>query len=117
PNSNKGWGVAVDRLADVLISPGLHTAVTVLFAATLFVLLIGCANLANLTLASSLSRENEMAVRAALGGGRWRLVRQWLIENIVSAVCGGGVGVGVGYAMLKWIQSLIPPSVLPPAVD
>jgi hypothetical protein len=56
PNSNKGWGVAVDRLADVLISPGLHTAVTVLFAATLFVLLIGCANLANLALARSISR-------------------------------------------------------------
>ncbi len=117
PNSNKGWGIAVDRLADVLIGPGLRTAVTVLFAATLFVLLIGCANLANLTLARSLSREGEMAVRAALGAGRWRLVRQLLIENVVIAVCGGGVGVGVGYAMLKWIQSLIPPSTLPPAVD
>jgi putative ABC transport system permease protein len=117
PNSNKGWGVAVDRLADVLIGPGLRTAVTLLFAATLFVLLIGCANLANLTLARSLSRENEMAVRAALGASRWRLVRQLLIENVVISVCGGIVGVGVGYAMLKWIQSLIPPSTLPPAVD
>ncbi len=117
PNSNKGWGVAVDRLADVLIGPGLRTAVTVLFAATLFVLLIGCANLANLTLARSLSRENEMAVRAALGASRWRLVRQLLIENVVISVCGGIVGMGVGYAMLKWIQSLIPPSTLPPAVD
>ena len=117
PDSNKGWGVAVDRLADVLIGPQLHTAVTVLFAATLFVLLIGCANLANLALARSISRESEMAVRAALGASRWRLVRQLLIENVVIAVCGGIVGVGVGYAMLKWIQSLIPPYTLPPAVD
>jgi putative ABC transport system permease protein len=117
PNSNKGRGVAVDRLADVLISPGLHTAVTVLFAATLFVLLIGCANLANLALARSISREREMAARAAFGASRWRLVRQLLIENVVVSMCGGIVGVGVGYAMLKWIQWLIPPYSLPPAVD
>jgi putative ABC transport system permease protein len=117
PNSNKGWGVAVDRLADVLIGPQLHTAVTVLFAATLFVLLIGCANLANLALARSLSRQSEMAVRAALGASRWRLVRLLLIENVVISVCGGLVGVGVGYAILKWIQTLIPPYTLPPVVD
>ena len=117
PDSNKGWGVAVDRLADVLIGPQLHSAITVLFAATLFVLLIGCANLANFALARSISRESEIAVRAALGASRWRLVRQLLIEHVVISACGGIVGIGVGYAMLKWIQSLIPPSTLPPAVD
>ena len=117
PNSNSGWGVAVDRLADVLIGPQLHTAVTVLFAATLFVLLIGCANLANLALARGMSRQSEMAVRAALGASRWRLVQQVLIENVVISLCGGFVGVGVGYAIMKWIQWLIPPHALPPAVD
>ena len=117
PDSNKGWSVAVDRLADVVIGPGLQTAITVLFAATLFVLLIGCANLANLALARSLSRQSELAVRAALGASRWHLVRQLLIETVVVSACGGVVGVGIGYAMMKWIQSLIPPSTLPPAVD
>ncbi len=117
PDSNKGWGVAVDRLADVLISPGLHTAITVLFAATLFVLLIGCANLANLALARGISRESEMAMRAALGASRFRLAQQLLIENLVLSVCGGIAGVGVGYAMMKWIQSLLPLYTLPPAVD
>jgi putative ABC transport system permease protein len=117
PNSNTGWGVAVDRLADVVIGPELRTAITVLFAATLFVLLIGCANLANLALARGISRQSEMAMRAALGASRWHLVRQLLIENVVISVCGGIVGVGVGYAMVTWIQSLIPPSTLPPAVD
>ncbi len=117
PDSNKGWGVAVDRLADVVVGPQLRTAVTVLFAATAFVLLIGCANLANLALARSISREREMAVRAALGASRWRLGRQLLIENVVISLCGGIVAVGVGYAMMKWIQSLIPASTLPPAVD
>ncbi len=117
PDSNKGWGVAVDRLGDVLIGPQLRTAIGVLFAATTFVLLIGCANLANLALARSISRAREMAVRAALGASRWRLVRQLLVENVVMSLCGGIVGVGVGYAMMKWIQSLIPPYTLPPAVD
>jgi len=117
PDSNKGWGVAVDRLADVMIGPGLRTAVTVLFAATLFVLLIACANLANLTLARGISRQSEMAVRAALGASRWQLVRQLLIENAVISACGGIVGIGIGYALLKWILSLIPPSALPPAID
>jgi putative ABC transport system permease protein len=117
PDSNKGWGVAVDRLADVLIGPQLQTAIMLLFGATAFVLLIGCANLANLALARSVSRKSEMAVRAALGARRSHLVRQLLIENVLIAVCGGVAGVGVGYAMLKWIQSLIPPYTLPPAVD
>ena len=117
PDSNKGWGVAVDPLADVLIGPQLHSAVTVLFAATVFVLLIGCANLANLALARSFSREGEIAVRAALGASRWRLVRQLLIENVLISACGGILGVVIGYAMLKWIESLIPPYTLPPAVD
>ncbi len=117
PDSNKGWGVAVDRLADVVISPDLRTAISILFGATLFVWLVGCANLANLALARSIAREGEMAVRAALGAGRWRLVRQLLIENVVISVCGGVVGVGAANALVAWIRSLISPDTLPPAVD
>jgi putative ABC transport system permease protein len=117
PESNKDWGVAVDRLADVVVSPQLRTAVTVLFAATALVLLIGCANLASLALARGVSMEGERAVRAALGASRWRLVQQVLIENLALALCGGVVGLGVGYVLMKWILSLIPPYALPPAAD
>ena len=117
PESNEGRGVAVDRLSDVLIGSDLETSVTVLFAATAFVLLIGCANLASLALARSIAREREVAVRAALGASRWNLVRQFLLENVVISVSGGVVGVGVGYVLLKWIQSVIPSDTLPPAVD
>jgi putative ABC transport system permease protein len=117
PNSNQEWGIAVDRLADVLIGTGLHTAITVLFAATVFVLLIGCANLANLALARSISRRGEMALRAALGATGWRLVRQLLIEHVVIALCGGVAGAGVGYATMRWIESLIPPGTLPSEAD
>jgi putative ABC transport system permease protein len=116
PDSNKDWGVAVDRLADVVIGSELRTAITVLFAATLFVLLIGCANLANLALARGISRQSEMAMRAALGASRFRVVRQLLIENLALSLCGGSVGIVIGYAMMKWIRSLIPPYSLPPAV-
>ena len=116
-DSNKGRSVAVDRLAHVLISPDLRTAVTVLWAGTGLVLLIGCANLANLALARSIAREREAAVRAALGAGRWRLARQCLTEHVVLSLCGGVAGVGVAYLVMKWIVSLIPPSALPPAVD
>ena len=73
--------------------------------------------LASLALARSLSRQSEMAMRAALGASRWRLVQQVLIENVVISLGGGLVGVGVGYAIMKWIRWLIPPYTLPPAVD
>jgi len=117
PDSNKGWGIAVDRLADVLIGPQLQSAVKILFAATWFVLLIGGANLASLMLARGLSRESEIAVRAALGASRWQLARLLLIESVVISVCGGIAGIGIGFAMMQWIQSLIPAYTLPPAVD
>ena len=117
PASNTDWGVALDRLDDVLIGPQLRSAVIVLFAATLFVLLIGCANLASLALSRSVSRRSEIAVRSALGATRGRIVQQLLIENVVIAICGGVVGVGIGSLMLLGIRSLIPPETLPPAVD
>jgi putative ABC transport system permease protein len=117
PDADKGWGVAVDRLGDVIVGPQLRTVITVLFAATVFVLLIGCANLANLGLARTISKQGEIAVRYALGAGRWRLTQQLLIEHLVMAACGGIAGIAVGYGLLKWIRRLIPPTVLPPAVD
>jgi putative ABC transport system permease protein len=109
PDSNKGWGVVVERYADVIVGPETRTALWVLMTATGMVLLIGCANLANLALARGVSREREVAVRASLGAGRWRLVCQFLTENVVLSVCGGLFGLLVGYGMMQWMQHLIPP--------
>jgi putative ABC transport system permease protein len=109
PQSNKGWGVIVERYADTLIGPQLRTSLLVLLTATGLVLLIGCANLANLSLARGVSREREVAVRASLGAGRGRLVRQFLTENVLLSLCGGLLGIGVGYGLMSWLQTLIPP--------
>jgi putative ABC transport system permease protein len=113
PDSNQGWSVGVDRAADVIGGPQLRTAVVVMFAATGFVVLIGCANLASLALTRSVSRSREVAVRAALGASRWRLARQFLTENVVIAICGGILGIGVGFATMKGIEALIPPFMIP----
>jgi len=109
PDSNKNWGVVTERYGDTLIGPDLRTALLVLMTATGLVLLIGCANLANLALARGVSREREVAVRAALGAGRWRLVRQFITENVVLSLAGGVLGIAIGYGAMKWLQLLVPP--------
>ena len=109
PDSNKNWGVVTERYGDTLIGPDLRTALLVLMTATGLVLLIGCANLANLALARGVSREREVAVRAALGAGRWRLVRQFITENVVLSLAGGVLGIAIGFGFMKWLQLLVPP--------
>ena len=109
PDSNKGWGVVVERYADTLIAPDLRSALLVLLVATGMVLLIGCANLANLALVRGVSREREVAVRASLGARRWQLIRQFLTETVLLSICGGLFGIGIGYGTLKWLQTQVPP--------
>ena len=117
PESNKGWGVTVERFEDQLVGQQLRRSLYVLLAAVGAILLIGCANLANLSLARGTAREREIALRASLGAGRWRLIRQLLTENLLIAMAGGILGLAVGYGMMRGLTWLMPPYTLPSEAD
>jgi putative ABC transport system permease protein len=113
PKSNKGWGVGIDAFNAVLVGQDLKQSLYVLMAAVGMVLLIACANLANLTLARGISREREVAIRAAIGAGRWRLVRQFLTESLLLSVGGGALGLLLAYGGLAVMKATMPDNTIP----
>ena len=116
PASNKDRSATVDPLRDSLIGPDLRSTSMLFLGVVGFVLLMCCANVANLLLARTAGRARELAVRSALGAGRVRVVLQLLTESVVLAALGGALGLALGALILRLTPLVMPEGILPPEV-
>src|SRR5262249_39435847 len=103
PDTNKGWTLRPMQLRQFVTGTLTRQYPFLLLGAVGFVLLIACADVANVQFARVTGRSNELAVRTALGGSKWRVVRQLLVESILLSLCGAAVGLFLG----EWGVALI----------
>jgi len=108
----KKFSVHIETLTDLVVGR-FRTTLYIVLAAVGLLLLIGCGNVANLLLARATTREKEFAIRAALGAGRWRIIRQLLVESFLLAVSGAILGALMAWGGLKALVALMPQQIIP----
>jgi putative ABC transport system permease protein len=117
-NLNPLWQPGPDYAREAAVTPlqdyvvgSARELLWILFACVVLVLLIGCVNVANLLLARATARQRELAVRAALGGGRARLIRQLVTESLLLSGLGAAFGIGFAYLAVQWLVAVMPAGV------
>jgi predicted permease len=112
-DTGRGWTAAVTPLRDVVVRTDTRQLTWILFGAVALVLLVACVNVVSLSLSRTTDRRHELAVRAALGAGQWRLFRYLLVESLMLATAGGTLGVAIGSWTLRLFLWIVPPATLP----
>jgi predicted permease len=106
PETNRRWSALAQSFQEALAGPGVLLQMVLLFAMVSFVLLMSCANVANLLLARASTRAKEIAVRIALGASRWRVMRQLLVETLFLALMGGALGLLLAVGAVRYLATL-----------
>jgi putative ABC transport system permease protein len=106
PADDKGWGATVIPLREEMVGE-VRSALMILLGAVGFVLLIACANVANLVLVKTLARQKEIAIRTALGASSFRVLRQILVETLTLSLCGGVLGLLVAHFSVRLIVAFL----------
>ena len=113
PESNKDWGVTIQPAEEVAAGPGIRQSLYVWLSAVGLVLLIGCANVANLLLARATERNREVGIRSALGATRGRIIRQLLTESMLLSLGGSVAGLILAVALVRTLRAFLPEGFLP----